>query len=248
MDKFEQQAGEYEFPYHYIPTYTANGFCRTRSLFWGGEYLAYMKYVVDNIETDKAKNVLDVGCGDGRLCNILAEHNSIERIKGIDLVDKAINWAKMFNPSLEFATIDVKDEAEVWDAITCVEVIEHIPDDSLPDFFNNMQNCLADEGRIYLTVPSINLPLQSKHYRHYSVELLESQLKESGADLEIEEFAYIVPKKTTFDKVMKRLFYNNKGWKFAFFDDFEWKRLWRNGLVSDSRTGLHLYAKLRRKK
>lgn len=199
-----------------------------------------MKYVCDQILNSKAKNVLDVGCGDGRLCSILFNQYGIKELKGIDLSEKAVGWAKLFNPDIEFDAIDVKDESKTWDAIACVEVIEHIPDDMLSEFFNQLKNKLSYEGKIFITVPSIYLPMQSKHYRHYTVELLMQQLLESKCGLKIVEWHYIDPPKTFLDNIVRKLFYNENLWKCAFYDKFEWKRLWRKGFVSDK--GRHLFA------
>lgn len=243
MDKFQMQDDEYIFPYHYIPIYENNTFKRGRILWWGGEYLAYMKFISEKIIKDNAKTVLDVGCGDGRFCNFLNSYNYFKRIKGLDLSKKAIEWAKLFNPSLEFEAKDVAMEDETWDAIAVIEVIEHIPDEQIDKFFQNIYRVLKDDGKIYLTVPSKNLPFQKKHYRHYNIDMIQEHLDSADVALKIEESGYIVPKGDKFDRFMQMIFYN-KFWKFEFFDKFEWKRLWRNGLKASDTTGTHCYAVL----
>lgn len=207
----------------------------------GGEYLSYLKFISEKIVANNAKTVLDVGCGDGRLCNILNSYSKFERIKGIDLSHNAVSWAKMFNPTLEFEEIDVAVETGSYDAVTVIEVIEHIPDDLMPAFWQGLYQVLSGDGRIYMTVPSTNLPLNKKHYRHYDLEMIMEHIKNAGVNLQIESGGYIVPKKTAYDHFVQKIFYN-RFWKFGFFDTFEWKRLWRNGLEAARTSGLHCYA------
>lgn len=246
MNRFAMQDEQYEFPYHYIPSYTNDAFKRGRELGWGGDYLSYMKFIKEKVTESRAKTVLNVGCGDGRLCNILQKTNRFQRIKGIDLSARAIDWAKAFNPSVEFCVMDVAMEKDRWDAVTIVEVIEHIPDNLIIVFFQSLWKVLEDKGRIYLTVPSTNLPLQKKHYRHYDIELIKRHLQESGLNWKIEECGYIVPRRNIFDIAVQKLFYN-RIWKFSFYDKFEWKRLWRNGLLASAVTGIHCYAVISKK-
>lgn len=241
MNKFEIQDHQYEFPYHYIPQYLNETFSRSRELSWGGEYLAYLKFICEKIIKNHAKTVLDVGCGDGRLCNILNSYNTFEKIKGVDLSERAIDWAKLFNPSLEFEVKDVTMEQSKWDAIVVVEVIEYIPDDKIDVFFRSIYQVLKNDGKIYLTVPSKNIPLNKKHYRHYDIEMIKEHIRNSGVNLKIEESGYIVPEKNKVDEVVRKLFYN-RFWKFAFYDTFEWKRLWKNGLITSNKRGRHCYA------
>lgn len=245
MNKFELQDREYEFPYHYIPTYTKEGFARTRELYWGGEYLSYMKFIVDKLVENGSDSVLDVGCGDGRLCNILKDNKRINRIKGIDLSEKSIAWARLFNPDIEFEVKDVALETEKWDVVTLIEVIEHIPDESIATFIQNIYMVLNEGGKIFLTVPSKNVPLISKHYRHYDLDMILNHIKSAGVMLEIEEMGYIVPQKTFLDKLIRKIFWN-RIWHWRIFNIFEWKRLWRNGLIASNTTGEHCYAILKK--
>lgn len=245
MEKFEIQNNEYSFPYHYLPEYDKNtGFKKKKQLLWGGEYLSYMRFVSDQVINCKPQKVLDVGCGDGRLCNIIKASDSSINIKGIDLSEKAIRWAKMFNENIDFAVMDVSNIKEKYEAITVVEVIEHIPEEQLDTFFRALSNALQANGTIYITVPADNVPVSKKHYRHYNFNMLEEQLKRSNSGLVIVREDYIVPSATKIYPFLMRLS-SNRLWDLHFIDKLCWKILWKNGLIATCKNGSHCYFELK---
>lgn len=245
-NKFLIQNKQYEFPYHYIPQFTENSYTMSRKMVWGGEYLAYQKFVINRIAKLDVKRILDVGCGDGRLCQLLHQCNQAWEIKGIDLSEDAIKWAKAFNKDISFETQDVADEKCQYDVVTAVEVIEHIPDEQLPNFFKNISKVLKNEGSFIVTVPFVNIPVSKKHYRHYSIELLRKQLEESGCGMEIVESEYIVPVMRKRDELLRKLMLN-RFWKLECYEKFEWNRLWENGLICDKKHGAHCFAIIRKR-
>ncbi len=80
------------------------------------------------------KQVLDVGCGGG----ILAESMALKgaRVTGIDLSDKALKVAKLHQlesgVQVDYRLIAAEALAEEapgqFDAVTCMEMLEHVPD------------------------------------------------------------------------------------------------------------------------
>ena len=126
MDKFEIQDLQYSsFPYHYIPHFDSNGIARiSRVLEWGWDYLTYMTFIKSLIENELAvETILDVGCGDGYLINSLRRY---KLKKGIDISNKAIQFAKAFSNDAIFEVMDVADETNQFDLVMLIEVIEHI--------------------------------------------------------------------------------------------------------------------------
>lgn len=80
------------------------------------------------------KRVLDVGCGGGILAESMAALGA--SVTGIDLSEKAINIARLhlFESRLDVdyrsasAEDFASDNAGQYDAVTCMELLEHVPD------------------------------------------------------------------------------------------------------------------------
>ena len=80
------------------------------------------------------KTVLDVGCGGGILTEAMARAGA--RVKGIDLARKALRVAELHRLesrlAVEYEAVSAEDlarrETGTYDVITCMEVLEHVPD------------------------------------------------------------------------------------------------------------------------
>jgi len=182
-----------EFPYHYIPYIDQNGYPSiTRLLPWGYEYLAMVGYLKGKILGSNPEKLLDVGCGDGRL--IYEIKGDIHQCYGIDLSKVAINYAKAFNfeENCNFDVKRVQDLTEQFDVVTCIEVLEHIPDHEIESFLTGLWNCVKCGGTLVITVPSAVIPLSTKHYRHYTEESLLSSLKIAKIPLDLTTCEYII--------------------------------------------------------
>ena len=81
----------------------------------------------------KGKNVLDVGCGGGILSESMAEKGA--KVTGIDLGEKALKVAELHSLEsgieVNYQLISVEtlaeQEPESFDVITCLEMLEHVP-------------------------------------------------------------------------------------------------------------------------
>ena len=89
---------------------------------------------IDGIAALKGKSVLDVGCGGGILAEAMAKLDA--RIKGIDLSEKALKVAMLHllesRLDVNYEEISAEHLAErepgQYDALTCMEMLEHVPD------------------------------------------------------------------------------------------------------------------------
>jgi 2-polyprenyl-6-hydroxyphenyl methylase/3-demethylubiquinone-9 3-methyltransferase len=82
----------------------------------------------------RGKTVLDVGCGGGILAESMAQRGA--RVTGIDLAAEALKVAQLHllesGHQVEYRTISAEDlareAARSYDVITCMELLEHVPD------------------------------------------------------------------------------------------------------------------------
>ncbi len=82
------------------------------------------------------RRVLDVGCGGGILAEAMARAGA--KVTGIDLGDKALRVAKLHllesRLEVEYLSVAVeelaKQRAGQYDTVTCMEMLEHVPDPS----------------------------------------------------------------------------------------------------------------------
>jgi 2-polyprenyl-6-hydroxyphenyl methylase/3-demethylubiquinone-9 3-methyltransferase len=80
------------------------------------------------------KKVLDVGCGGGILCEAMAHRGA--DVKGIDMGEAPLNVARLHqlesNVSVDYEKITAENlaarEAGTYDIVTCLEMLEHVPD------------------------------------------------------------------------------------------------------------------------
>jgi len=80
------------------------------------------------------KRVLDVGCGGGILAEAMARAGA--RVKGIDLADKPLKVARLHllesQLPVEYESVSAETlaarEPGTHDVVTCLEVLEHVPD------------------------------------------------------------------------------------------------------------------------
>lgn len=92
--------------------------------------LNYIKQAVDLA----GKHVLDVGCGGGILSESLCKESAV--VTGIDASQEAINIARLHSDTANLKINYVESSAErhaqqnpeAYDVITCMELLEHVPD------------------------------------------------------------------------------------------------------------------------
>jgi 2-polyprenyl-6-hydroxyphenyl methylase/3-demethylubiquinone-9 3-methyltransferase len=80
------------------------------------------------------KRVLDVGCGGGILAEAMARCGA--RVTGIDLAEKPLNVARLHlhesRLEIDYRSVSAEDLAEdqagAFDVVTCMELLEHVPD------------------------------------------------------------------------------------------------------------------------
>lgn len=89
---------------------------------------------IESITNLAGKKVLDVGCGGGILAESLSKAGAT--VCGIDLSSKALKVAELHQlesgTTVHYRSISAEDlakqEPEQYDVVTCMEMLEHVPD------------------------------------------------------------------------------------------------------------------------
>ena len=84
----------------------------------------------------KNKKVLDIGCGGGILSESMAQRGA--NVKGIDLGEAPLSVAKIHakeqQVNIDYQAISAEEiaaqEPQSYDVVTCMEMLEHVPDPS----------------------------------------------------------------------------------------------------------------------
>ena len=234
--KFNIQEAQYEFPYHYLPQMDKCDCLRLhRHLPWGLEYMSYMSFLIELIKQSDIKSLLDIGCGDGRLIHMIK--SDVPLATGADLSAPAIAFARAFNPTVEFVLGDFAAIKRKYEWITLIEVLEHIPDEQMAEFIRNAAHLLQDNGRLLISVPTVNVPLNKKHYRHYSLDLLKTTIEPY---FEVEEHWWIY-RKGIRERIIRKIL-SNKFYVLNYSPllDLLWRMHKRKTYYADASTGVHL--------
>jgi 2-polyprenyl-6-hydroxyphenyl methylase/3-demethylubiquinone-9 3-methyltransferase len=89
---------------------------------------------IDGLVSLRGKSVLDVGCGGGILSEAMAARGAT--VTGIDLADKPLKVAQLHllesGHEVEYSKVSAEElarsRAESYDVVTCMELLEHVPD------------------------------------------------------------------------------------------------------------------------
>ena len=112
------------------------------------------KWLVDRIEEQKPKTVLDLGCADGYTCLTLANRGF--KTKGVNLHTPSILLARERAGKHKLdATFEDKDMFEIKekaDAVILFEILEHLPDPKKA--IKHCMSLVGKDGRLYISTPS----------------------------------------------------------------------------------------------
>jgi len=244
VDRFNLQDGQYAFPYHYLPHFGARGVpMRSRFMSWGFEYLCYQQHVAELVRKLAPRSLLEVGAGDGRFVGMLGE---VESRVGIDLSASAIRFAQAFYPAVEFHCMATAQLERQFDVVVAIEVLEHVPDAEVGGFLRDVATRTRPGGHVLLTVPSNAVPVHPKHYRHYDEAMLRSQIRDSGAALEVLSIEHVYAPPGWLDFVLRYTCNTFVVFELRPLNRLIWNYIWRRARVGATGKGRHLVAMLRR--
>jgi len=139
--------------------------------------------VLGELKNSGAKSVLDMGCGEGRLLQLIMKEKNFIAVAGTDVSTVVLNRATD-NLKLDRMTEDVKKRVTLfqsslcyrdkrfknYDAVSIVEVIEHLDENRLPAM-ETVVFADASPATVIITTPNFDYNvnysgLRENHFRH----------------------------------------------------------------------------------
>ena len=131
------------------------------------------------------QTVLDAGCGTGVLLQAIHEKYPSVKLTGSEYSEQGLRFARQRLPDSEFMTMDLAKQSldRKFDLITCIDVLEHIPDDRAA-----LRNLFAMCGEyLVLSVPLGPLFKEEAerlgHVHGYRRRGLERKIREAGFEI-----------------------------------------------------------------
>ncbi len=136
----------------------------------------------------KNKVILDIGCSFGWFCKIAVEAKA-KQVFGIEPDGKKIQLAKKTAPSA-IIKVGIAEKLDFpknkFDFVTLFDVIEHVPKNTEPKVFAEINRVLKSGGYLLISTPFQNFlsnivdPAWYFGHRHYSENQLSEMLKKTG--------------------------------------------------------------------
>ncbi len=116
----------------------------------------FWKVTQKHTETSQIKNMLDWGCGCGRLTPLIKNIAKIPNIYGCDIDKDAINWCKGYFKNEHFENISAypptRYQDNQFDLILSYSVLTHLTKDVQLDWLKEIKRILAPGGLFIATV------------------------------------------------------------------------------------------------
>ena len=118
-----------------------------------------VSYIEDKVEL-KGLDILDIGCGGGILSEALSQKGA--NVTAIDLADGPLEVAKIRQKESKLdiryekkSTSELVDEGNKYDVITCLEMLEHVPDPA--EIVKDCADLTKNGGHLFFSTINRNL-------------------------------------------------------------------------------------------
>ena len=107
-------------------------------------------------EAGKSKDILDLGCGIGYITSFLGA-------VGVDINKSALAFAEKHYPKIKFMNKTIKNlitDKRKYSVITCVNLIEHLEDETREEWFKAVPKILKKNGKMLVVYDDMYHPMQ----------------------------------------------------------------------------------------
>ncbi|ACV26310.1 bifunctional 2-polyprenyl-6-hydroxyphenol methylase/3-demethylubiquinol 3-O-methyltransferase UbiG [Kangiella koreensis] len=119
-----------------------------------------LQFILDNANGLQGKKVLDIGCGGGILTEAMAKEGA--QATGIDMGDMPLEVAKLHmlesGLDIDYQKITAEEFAEQhagqFDVVTCLEMLEHVPDPS--SIIKACRKLVKPDGHVFFSTINRN--------------------------------------------------------------------------------------------
>ncbi|REJ70034.1 MAG: methyltransferase domain-containing protein [Planctomycetota bacterium] len=152
----------------------------------------YYAWVRDQFEPWIGQRILDAGCGVGNFINQVADR--CEYVLGVDLSPlnlEILNRHFAERPNVEAQQIDLDEHVDLlaakeFDTVVCLDVLEHIEDDST--LLSSLARIVKPGGHVLIKVPACqwlfgSVDVASDHYRRYNRPMLRQRAEAVGLEV-----------------------------------------------------------------
>ena len=219
MDMSKYYEGDYySFNVHYKPNLIRD--------FLGKEFFKYklghfsvFGYAIDKMFPSKMQNwldkdyikfedsILDVGCGSGRLLQLM-RHRGFHKLRGLDPFNsEVINYGE----DLVIYNHSIFEEHNKYDLIMLHYSFEHMPDPYI--VFSKLNDLLNDNGTLLIRIPLID----SYSWRKYGTTWVQMDAPRHIYVHTVNSFVYL-SKKCGFD--VKKILYDSGEYQFLYSEKY----------------------------
>ena len=141
--------------FHTIKEYYEREYIKHREKTFPFDHMRYDQWLTHVLDkAQDSKKVLDIGCGVGYLCAHL--HQQGHDVFGVDISEEAIAIARKQIPSGTFSVTNESSQFnfdnQMFDVITCIGVLEHIPHPE--KILKESNRVLKKGGKVIFLVPN----------------------------------------------------------------------------------------------
>lgn len=150
------------------------------------QYDGYMRVILDLLPPAPAE-ILDVGCGPGFGAKLMCTHGY--NVTGFDFNERGIAFGAVLVPEARLFHADARlllQREELhgrFDAVTIIEVLEHIPPDFHDEVLRGARAALRPSGVLVVSVPSNRLKPSRWDYKHFELNEITELLDRHGFEL-----------------------------------------------------------------